>query len=102
MDLVGLEEVGDLMKGLQIYGTEVQQSSSTVPSQSTLAHSIAQISKDFSGDLDVLRGILPDDLSPSLSRRMNFVLQKTATNKVLQRLERRKSTATLTLEIIGR
>jgi len=90
------------MRGLQSYASGVQESSTMSSLQQSLAHSVIQISQHFAADMEAIRGLLPDELSPSLPKRVRFVLQKSSTQKALLRLEQRKSTAVLALEIIGR
>lgn len=67
-----------------------------------LPHSIAQVSQQFADDILLLRELLPGDLSRSFRKRVGFVLHRKETEKVLQRLEQRKSAAALALGIVGR
>ncbi|TPX07912.1 uncharacterized protein E0L32_010367 [Thyridium curvatum] len=67
--------------------------------------SIIEISRQFADDMLSLHELLPYDLtkfSTSLRKRTRFVLRTKDTEKVLQRLDSRKSAATLALEVTGR
>lgn len=104
--IAGLQEVNSLMRDLQRYVEESRRLSTTGPDQHLPVHSsIIEISRQFADDMICLHELLPYDLtkfSTSLRKRTRFVLRAKDTEKVLQRLESRKSAATLALEVIGR
>lgn len=90
------------MRDLQTYAVEVQRSPSSILYHRTLPDSIVQIARQFSEDMQVLHGYLHSDASPSFSRRLEFVLDKRSAREIVQRLEQRKTAATMALDIIGR
>ncbi|KAK3681654.1 hypothetical protein B0T22DRAFT_485134 [Podospora appendiculata] len=86
-----------------MYCVAVQRSPSSVAHHRALTpDSIIQIARQFSDDLQLLRRHLPSDLSPSLTAKVKFVIDKKSTRELVQRLEQRKTAATLALEFIGR
>ncbi len=87
------------MRDLQVYATEIQRSAATARHHA-LPDSIVRIAKQFSIDMDALRDLLPGDMS--VKSKIKIVLKRTETGRVLQRLEERKHSATLALQIIGR
>ncbi|KAK1763399.1 hypothetical protein QBC33DRAFT_550042 [Phialemonium atrogriseum] len=97
-----LEETESLMRDLQTYAIEVQRSPSSILYHRILPDSIVQIARQFSEDMQVLRSHLPSDASPSFLRRLDFVLDKKSTREIVQRLEQRKTAASMALDIIGR
>lgn len=91
------------MRNLQMYTTELRRSSNTSSVHHiTLQRSITQISQQFANDMTALHDVLPRDLSTSVLNRVKFVIRKSETDKVLGRLEQRKTSATMALGIIGR
>jgi len=86
-----------------MYATELQRSSTTSPvHHTTLQQSITHISQQFSNDMAALLDILPRDLSTSMLNRVKFVVRRSDIENILQRLEQRKTAATMALGIIGR
>ncbi|KAK4209678.1 hypothetical protein QBC37DRAFT_351380 [Rhypophila decipiens] len=98
-----VREVDVLIRSLRMYAAEHQRSSA--PSSihhAMLQRSITHISQHFANDMTALYKVLPRDLSTSMLNRVKFVIRRSETDKLLQRLEQRKSAATMALGIIGR
>lgn len=100
----GLQEANTLMRNLQFY---IERLRNNPPSDHylTAVYSIREISEQFASDMICLDELLPYDMasfSASVRKRTQFVLKKKDTDKILRRLEDRKRSATLALEIIGR
>ncbi|KAM7216559.1 hypothetical protein V8F06_008087 [Rhypophila decipiens] len=98
-----VREVEVLIRSLRMYAAEHQRSSA--PSSvhdAMLQRSITHISQHFANDMTALYKVLPRDLSTSMLNRVKFVIRRSETDKLLQRLEQRKSAATMALGIIGR
>lgn len=102
-DITALREVNAVMRNLQMYATELQRSSATSSvHHTTLRQSITYISQQFSNDMTALLDVLPRDLSISMLNRVKFVVRRSDIDKILLRLEQRKTAATMALGIIGR
>lgn len=104
LGIAGLQEANVLVRNLQLY---IERLRSNPPSDHYLPalYSIREISEQFASDMICLHELLPYDMasfSASVRKRTQFVLRKKDTENILRRLEDRKRSATLALEIIGR
>ena len=94
------------MRDLQRYVEKLKKCSPAESNDgSPSLYSILEISKQFVDDMIYLNELIPYDivtLSASVRKRTKFVLREKETKDILQRLDARKVSATLALELIGR
>ena len=94
------------MRDLQRYVEKLKKCPPTESNDGSPAlYSILEISKQFADDMICLNDLIPYDivtLSASVRKRTKFVLREKETKDILQRLDARKASATLALELIGR
>jgi len=97
-----LSETESLMKALEKYILHIQQKPSVATRHQGLTNSIHKIAQFFLSDVRILQDCLPLNAPPSLVQKVHFRLEKSRIKDVIQRLEQRKTSATLALEVIGR
>ncbi|RYO86205.1 hypothetical protein DL766_003563 [Monosporascus sp. MC13-8B] len=71
-----LQEAESLMRDLQFYASEAQRCPPESVRNHMISDSIAQIARQFSEDMDALRGILPAQMPSPFPARMAFVLNR--------------------------
>lgn len=97
-----LRETESTMRSLQAFTLELRKSPSIQNNYEDMPNRIFGIAHLFSEDMQALKGCLPSELSASTAKKMKFVFAKKKVKEILQRLEERKSTASLALSLIGR
>ncbi|KAE9378468.1 hypothetical protein N431DRAFT_479487 [Stipitochalara longipes BDJ] len=97
-----LHETESTMRSLQAFTLELQKSPSIQHNYEDMPNRIFKIAYLFSEDMQALKVYLPSELPVSAAKKMKFVFDKKKVKETLQRLEQRKSTASLALGLIGR
>jgi hypothetical protein len=90
------------MRTLQVFTLELRKSPSIQHDYKELPNQIFKVACLFSEDMQALKDCLPSESSASPTKKMKFVFARKKVKEILQRLEERKSTASLALGLIGR
>jgi hypothetical protein len=90
------------MRTLQAFTLELRKSPSIQHDYKELPNQIFRVACLFSEDMQALKDCLPSESSASPAKKMKFVFASKKVREILQRLEERKSTASLALGLIGR
>jgi hypothetical protein len=90
------------MRSLQAFTLELRKSPSIQHDYKDMPNRIFRVACLFSEDMQALKDYLPPDFSASAANKMKFVFARKKVKEILQRLEERKSTASLALGLIGR
>ncbi|KAI9884226.1 MAG: hypothetical protein M1823_003975 [Watsoniomyces obsoletus] len=97
-----LNDVISIMKNLSSYIAEFSSSANARQHFEVLPEAIVDAVQGFHDDVTTLKEFLPSDLSTSLRRRIRFVFDHAQIRKAIRKLEHRKTTVLLALEIVGR
>jgi hypothetical protein len=97
-----LHETDDLVRNVVAYIINWRDSPRIRDEHRNLPPSLTRTVEWFAEDMALLRQCLPEKLSPAFVARARFVFQKSKIEEITVRLRERKTTANLTLSIVGR
>lgn len=96
-----LGDIESIIRNLSRFIAEYNQSPNALEDFDVLPETVTRAVHDFSNDLATLKGMLPADLSPSLAQKFRWVYDRKKLKEATQRLNHRKTTLQLSLEIVG-